>query len=313
MMDQDLNDKMKQAQEGLARLSKINSILNELSIEKETLDGEMQALKTVREKEESDVDKLEHTSIWSVFYSVLGSLEEHTDKERREALAAKLKYDHSLRALEDVIYQIEKLTAERKDYAGCQKEYDRLYSEKKEVLLSETGAQAEELMDMIEKFNRSDLQLKEIGEALSKGREVIRSLNQVQDSLGRAEGWGTWDLLGGGLISDLAKHSNIDDAKMEVEDTQRLLRQFKTELVDIKISADITINTDGFGKFADFFFDGLIADWFMQSNIHESQESVSNVSYQVSGILEKLNDLQSQASNERKMWKEKLDALIVNA
>ena len=46
---------------------------------------------------------------------------------------------------------------------------------------------------------------------------MLDSLDSVLSSLESAEGWGTWDLLGGGLISDLAKHSHIDDAKVEAE------------------------------------------------------------------------------------------------
>ena len=66
---------------------------------------------------------------------MLGKLEEQVDKERREALAAKLKYSQAVKDLEDVKYQIAKLSSERLNYVNCQQEYDLLYAEKKEQLM----------------------------------------------------------------------------------------------------------------------------------------------------------------------------------
>ena len=55
--------------------------------------------------------------------------------------------------------------------------------------------------------------------------DIEVSQDNALKNLNSAEGWGTWDLLGGGLISDLAKHSHIDDAKNDVANAQNLLRK----------------------------------------------------------------------------------------
>jgi hypothetical protein len=122
-----------------------------------------------------------------------------------------------------------------------------------------------------------------------------------------------WDMLGGGLISDLAKHSHIDNAKYEAEQAQKLLRRFRSELADIRISDDIHIETGGFAKFADFFFDGLIADWFMQSKIQNSHESVSQVRSQVRSVLNKLSSLESQESSRIRKAETEIKELITKA
>lgn len=56
-------------------------------------------------------------------------------------------------------------------------------------------------------------------------------------------------------MSDMMKHSHIDDAKNRLNNAQSLMRNFRTELADVNMNLDIHINTDGFMKFADFFFD----------------------------------------------------------
>ena len=251
-MNLELTEKLKEAQHGIARLHKINSMLEGLESEKEKLHRKEHELKAIMEKENYDVEKLKNKSITAVFYSIFGSLNEHLQKERKEALAAKLKYDQAVKDLEDIQYRIAELSSEQMNYMDCQNEYDCLYAQKKEELIREKGETARKLLELTDNINLAGTNVREIEEAVRKGKEVLNSLDVALGSLDSAEGWGTWDLLGGGLISDFAKHSNIDDAKAEIEHTQRLLRQFKTELVDINISSDITVEADGFCKICRF-------------------------------------------------------------
>lgn len=310
-MNSELNEKIKQAHQGCARLQKIDSMLEQLESDQRELEGKSAEWKAIMEKEQSELEKLENGSIASFFYSMLGNLEEQVSKERKEALAAKLKQDQLVRDLDYVNVQISELTAERITYKNCEKDYKILFAEKREALISQNGAIAEKILDLITTLNLADSNHKEIQEAIAAGERVLSSLDNALDSLGSAEGWGVWDMFGGGLISDLAKHSHIDDAKSETEHTQRLLQKFKTELTDIKISADIMIETDGFAKFADFFFDGLIADWFMQSRINESQESVYTVKEQVQNILEKLEQMEQQEKDNLEKYEKELDELVL--
>lgn len=65
----------------------------------------------------------------------------------------------------------------------------------------------------------------------------------------------------------------------------------KFEIADVKINYDTRFDMDGFAKLADFFFDGLIADWYMQSKINNSYNSVSNVKNQVTSTIYKLQQV----------------------
>ena len=48
---------------------------------------------------------------------------------------------------------------------------------------------------------------------------------------------------------------------------QRHLRSFQKELADADERLGVSLDIGGFATFADYFFDGLIADWIMQSKI----------------------------------------------
>lgn len=312
-MYSELNKKLDEVQQKVYRLNKIESILKELRNDESELNHKAYELKTVLDKENLDVEKLNKKNIVSIFYSITGKLEEKKEEEQREALSAKLKYDQANYDLEYIKAEISKLLEEKEEYKDCINEYNSLYAQKKNLLIKSDEGSANKILEITRKIDDSKKNLKELGEAISAGKVAVNSLDSALKSLSSAKGWGTWDLLGGGLISDLAKHSHIDDAMKEVDIAHYHLRRFKSELADVKINYDIKFETEGFGKFADFFFDGLIADWYMQSKINNSYESVSIVKNHVNSAIYKLQQLKEQEKLNIEKLEDELKNIIVRS
>ncbi|MCR1899689.1 hypothetical protein NSA47_11950 [Irregularibacter muris] len=309
-MHDQINEGLKKAQEGIYRLEKIKSMLKELEEEKQSLEQRMYPLETILKKEDLDVEKLERKSLTQIFHSVLGNLEKQLEKEKSEALAARLKYHQAVKDLENIKDEISKLSSEKMKYIDYPTKYDLLYAQKKDMLIKTDLDKGEKILDLTKKINDAENNLTEIEEAIRVGKDVISHLENISGSLESAENWGLWDMFGGGLLTDLAKHSHLDDAKDKVEKTQELLRKFKTELTDVKITEDINIHIDGFSKFADFFFDGLVSDWFMQSKIQNSHKSVLNVSRQVQDVIDRLYRLEEQEVLTIERLQQELEHLI---
>lgn len=307
-MYSELNKKLEEVQQKVYRLNKIDSILAELRNDASELRQKVYELKAILDKENLDVEKLDNTNVVSIFYSIIGKLEDKKEKEQREALSARLKYEQASYDLLSIEAEISKLTQEQECYKGCINEFNSLYEQKKELLIKSCEASANKILELTNKINESKRNLKELKEAISAGQSAVYSLDSALGSLNSAQGWGTWDLLGGGLIADLAKHSHIDNAMREAEQAHNELRRFKSELADVRINYDISFEMDGFAKFADFFFDGLIADWYMQSKINNSYESVSNVKNQVTSTIYKLQQMESL----EKQYLEKLENELKN-
>lgn len=309
----ELNEKLEKALKGIYRMQKIDTMLNELNKQLVDLKDKASQLKKVLEKENVDVDKLNKKSIASIFYSAIGKLEERLEKEQQEALAAKLKYNQAVNDLENVEYEITKLTKEREEYKNCKKEYELLYVQKKDLIINSNASMSNKIIEITDKLNDSKNKLNELREAIDAGNDALNSVKNALHNLDNAEGWGTWDLLGGGLLADIAKHSELDNSKHEIEDAQNKLRRFKAELADVNINSDIYIETEGFAKFADFFFDGLIADWFMQSKIEDSKKSVLYVKNQVIDAISRLTQLESQETDLVAELQKELNNLIINS
>ena len=130
----------------------------------------------------------------------------------------------------------------------------------------------------------------EINEAYAAGERALDSLYAAQDYLRSAGNWGIFDMLGGGFISTMAKRSKMRDANACMEQAQYDLQRFQQELRDVTSIPGLYLEMDDFLGFADYFFDGLLADLLVQSRIREAQEKVDTAIEQVHLALAKLDE-----------------------
>jgi hypothetical protein len=312
-MFEQINEELEQLQQGISRKSKINSMLESL---RKQLSDQMDlkvGYEKELDKEQLDVDKLNKMSLTNLFYTILRSKDEQMDKEYQEVLAAKLKLDNIISQIEDTQNQISILESEKGKLNDFERRYEKLMKEKYELYKQVSSANADKVSELENNISLLKSNIKEIGEAILAGNRVITQLNQVEKSLNSAHGWGTWDMFGGGLMTDMIKHSHIDDARADASAVQSLLNQFKTELADVHITSQIHIDIEGFSKFADFFFDGLISDWVVQSKINDSLSSVSKVKNEVNQVLAKLQTMKSSDNGKVTSLENELKYLIENA
>lgn len=129
---------------------------------------------------------------------------------------------------------------------------------------------------------------RERAEAIAAGNRARSSLVNALNALDSARNWGIYDILGGGFISTLAKHSKMDKASDYIEEAKENLKAFGKELGDIREYTNIDLSTGDFWGFADWFFDGLFADWAMQDRINEARSQVQQAIRKVDSILNKI-------------------------
>ena len=81
----------------------------------------------------------------------------------------------------------------------------------------------------------------------------------------------------------------------------------------IRIDPIIISNTIFFLRFADFFFDGLFADWVVLDHIHHSQQQVESTLSQIENLLSQLKATQSNTEGEIARLSAARDELVRNA
>jgi len=307
------DEQLRQLQKQMARKGQLESMVAELDRQHRELSQRVTELEQIMLDEQADVDQLEGRSLAAFFYQVIGKRDERLDKERQEAYGARVKYDAATRELSAVQQDLSRHQSALAGLHNCEQRYQALLREKAAAVKSAGGTEAAEILKLEERLALLDSRKRELNEAISAGGSARTTTQQILSSLDSAEGWGTWDLFGGGLISDLAKHSHLDTAQENIETLQSQLRRFKTELADVTIQADMQIHVDGFLRFADYFFDGLFADWAVQSKISRSKEQVLSTQRQIESVLGQLSGMMRAAEQEQAQLKETLDTLVRNA
>ena len=235
-------------------------------------------------KEERDVEKLEKLTWSSVMAALRGNKEEDLDREKREAYAARLRLQEAERQRDEIQYEI-RLRQERiKASETCEQRYEALLREKAEAVRMADPVLAEKLTELEQQELGVVSRKKELDEAISAGRQAMDHIRLALDDLECAEGWSSWDILGGGLIVDAMKYSSMDDAQRRMEEVQSDLRRYRAELSDVAQTASFDLQPDGFLHFADFFWDNIFADFAVRDRIGQSQDRMQKLREQVKQI-----------------------------
>ena len=291
---------------------RLDARLRELYAQRETLKKQTEELEQARQKEQADVDRLEGRSLAAFFYYTVGRLDEKLDEERQEAYAVQVKYDAVARELAAVEEDAARCEARLTQLEGCEQIYETALAKKAAALRESGSAAAQEFLDAEARIAGLEEQLREIREAADAGEAALDAAGQVLETLDSAEGWSTWDILGGGLLADLAKYEELDNAQEQVEQLQEKLRQFKTELADVTIEAELQVSVDGFLRFADFFFDGLFADLAVMEHINDSQEKIRSTQKEIQAVLERLTAMREEMSAALDRERERADRITVD-
>lgn len=128
----------------------------------------------------------------------------------------------------------------------------------------------------------------EIREAIDVGERALRSLREAKSSLNSARGWGMVDIIGGRGLSGLIKHVKIGDAKSSLNRAKYDLETFSRELSDVRDIQEMDIEIGDFLTFADFLFDGFLADMLVQSKIRQAQDKIDYAIDRVETLLGRL-------------------------
>lgn len=295
-----INNEIYELREKLRTKEKLQSLRDMAKKELHKKRTDEKSLYSILKKEEDDVTRLEGMSFSSIFLSIIGKKEDRLDIEREEFLTAKLRYEENLEVIRELEEKIGRIDKELKDYGDIEREYNDLIKKKERLLIEEDGEDGRNLKASLDRINELKLSIKEVKEAISAGEVANKALDEMKKHLDSARSWGVWDIVGGGFLSNMAKHSAIDDANKAAHDFKYVLKNFEKELSDVSEFSQVEVDISGFTTFADFFFDGFFVDFFVQSKINDSISNVDNVYSKINGIILNLKSNLSQMETELK-------------
>jgi hypothetical protein len=286
----ELNDRLTELGAKKLELERLEGLIAAAEKELAGAREQLAELAAALRQAEAGVAHLEGRSLKGLYHSLIGEREMQLKKERERYLSAKLKHEgcqHTAGALEAELAELKG----RQDALGdLDAQYASVLEEKERLLAGSDSAVAGQMIRLSEGLAEVQAESKEIGEAISAGRELLAGLAGVIHSLKNAKGWGTFDLLGGGLVATAVKHAKVKEAREQMHRVQALLGRFQRELADVIPFGPIAGDISSFDLAADYFLDGLVFDWIVQSKIKQALEGVQGLEARARTILADLHE-----------------------
>jgi hypothetical protein len=284
-------DLQNQITDTLATIRQLERAAGALESTRKRLDTERARLVEAKAKlaiEGRDVERLEGISLAGLLASLRGEKEQRLDQERTELLQAKAQYDRAERMVRDLEREIEDLEREISNLSNLKDRLTRLLAEKERLLRAENDPLVKTLNELDERASQYQLEARELQEALAAGKAAQAGLDEVFNTLSSAANWGTFDLLGGGLLASIVKHDRIGSAQETIHALNPLLARFQRELSDLGNEPELSVPVTQLDTFLDFFFDGLIVDWMVQNKINEARLQTETLALKLQQVMAKL-------------------------
>ncbi|MBT8232672.1 MAG: hypothetical protein HKN51_11155 [Saprospiraceae bacterium] len=282
-----LQEQIQEKLNEFTKLEKVNAHLVDIEDKISEMNSKIRVYEKNLEKELKDIEKLEGTSVKSLFHKVLGSKYEQLEKERQEYLEVSLKYKEYCKRVELLEFERDLLSKKAKNIDEVKTELKQLMDMRKsEILRSDNIAVKANLENILNQIQRSYTIRKEISEAVIEGENSLKLLNVVISYLRKARDWGKWQNTNHSRRRGYVKNNAIDYAIKNLTAAQVRLDMFSKELADLGDNyIKFDLSRAQFGQFTDFFFDNLISDWIIQQKIKSTMANVESVVDKIQRIL----------------------------
>ena len=261
------------------------------------------------------LDKLEGFSFMNMIRTWTGQLDDLRAEKIDKAAVLELKINEAKKINQDLVIDLELVTRKlaQIDSQKLQNQMSQLKAKKKGYLQLHEPAKAQRLEQLADEGVQTKQLIKEIIEAEEAGDVALLALGQAAASLHSAGSYSSWDtFFGGGLLATHLKHDSLNKSEGYLHNAQIALQRFQNELLDVQNMStnSLHIETDGFVKFADYFFDDIFSAWSIHSKISTAREQVSRVQDDVHNTLLRLREKQNMAEEYFDELKQEQTAIL---
>lgn len=269
--------------------------------------------KKVLKNTHNKIDELSTCSVTSLISTI-------TFKRQKELQNT----NNTLQRLKDTIGRLEC------EIKGIEKEIDLLAFNKQEYytlsdqytnMYNRVEAQLEVNIDKeamkYQALQRSLIELvdsiSDINKVINIGEKIETLCVQADRQLASAKKLGTLDILGGGLVTGLAKKSKVDKASTNLNDVSYYIDEYCQAIS--KVDASIArIQAEALKKsvIIDIVFDNLITDMMSQNNIKHLQGDLQSLLHEIDAMAKNLKGTRRTLQATQDTVKQALDDIIIN-
>ncbi|MEI6497793.1 MAG: hypothetical protein WCO88_14110, partial [Actinomycetota bacterium] len=144
-----------------------------------------------------------------------------------------------------------------------------------------------------ERLAAADTQRREVDEAIAAATQAMTDADSAFDTLSSASSWGSFDLIGGGLLTSMVKRERVAQSLETIHRLNRALDVYRSELQQVlaPVTTPSGLEIGATSWTFDVWFDNIFSDWAMQTRIGDAQRSVRAVQ---DGLDEAITALRAQ-------------------
>ena len=301
-----LDARIAEATARLRERDRLASRLTELDRALADQEGDISALVTAAERENRDVAQLEGLTLDRVLAALRGSRGDDLARERAEADAAAYRLADKRARRDLVLRERDGVQARHRSLAAAEDELAAALTAKEEHLRTlPEDPRATELTELATQRGVLDDEAREVDEAMAAAASAGLALARVEECLGSAGSWSTYDTwFGGGTISNYIKHDRLDKAWVAARMADESLEGLRRELADVGGAGAVvpSLDIDGLTRFLDIWFDNIFTDLTVSSRIKDAEATVGEAQRAVAAVERSLRD-------KRKALRERADDL----
>jgi hypothetical protein len=255
--------------------------------------------------QERDVERLEHLSLTRVRAALHGSRDDALAREKAQAQAARYRVAQAEQRLDAIRAELGRLEEQRAQLAGAPQAYADALAAREEYLTRSADPRGARLLALAQERGRLTAELGELRRASNDAGAAARALDEVQDCLGTASKWMTFDtVVSRGAVPDAKKRARLDQTAQAAMAADQRLDALRDDLAQLGRSEPTgpRLATITRFKFADFFFSNIDTDPAASDPIRDVQDNVDQSVQQVRALL-------SQLSNQISAVTRQLDAM----
>ena len=265
----------------------------ELSAREQSAAADLDAARQECAGEEKDVDRLEHLSLTRLLAALHGSREDALAREKAEADAARYRVAQAQQRLDAVRAELGSLEERQARLARAPQVYADALAAKEQYLTHSADPRGARLLARAADRGRLSAELDELNRASSDAGAAVQALAEVQDRLGTAANWSTFDTyLDHGIVANAIKHDRIDQAAQAARAADQRLAALRSDLAELggfEPTAPRLEISAGF-RFADIFLNNIFTDLAVGHQIRDAQGTVGQSVQQVRALLDRLGN-----------------------
>ncbi|MDZ4992445.1 hypothetical protein GNF80_05585 [Clostridium perfringens] len=284
--------------------NKIFSIIETLNNKEE----ELESLEKNLIKEEKDVERLKSFSFSNLIASIMRNKSEKLNKEEKEYLDAKLKYDNLKSNIKNLNNDLEEEKKKLRELQVEDDQYEALILQKIDMLKRSNLDVKDEIIKYEKEISSLLNEKVLVLEALNEAENALMIADEIKSALDSAENWESYTIIGAGVINPIEKSEKIDFAKSTMERLSYSVEMLNKELKAVRKAMSLEDkDISGIVYIFDNFFNCMFYDFSDKEDTKGSLHEIFELEGEIKRIAEKLKNEEVRVNMKIKELNEKLE------